>query len=423
MKQQLVELERIHFSRAFPWVHLFQSFRIALDIRKMLLAALALLVLSGGLYAVSYLPLSLTEREVETLRHMPWDIEPMATVDEGSTARIHWKNAGAMLTAPLLSVVQPAFQLIEQPMTWSGAALRWTEILWGLLVWSFFGTAISRMAAVQFAVDERVSLKEAGRFAAAKCPWVLSAPLMPIAGLLLLWLLCVAGGWIARLPGAGPVIVGLFWIVPLVLAFGMVLVLIGLILGWPLMVATISTQGSDAFDGFSRSFDYVYSRFWHLLWFLLVAAVHGILMLLLVTGVAALMADLAANFVSLGMAADFSKTLDASVPRLFNSLRLGEPFAAESSFAIRSVSFWLHVLALLVAGYAVSYFWTASTIIYFLLRQSEDANHLSEVYRPKMESSDELLQLAGVAASEQPIIERPAKHEPDNPHAPTNPNE
>lgn len=421
MKQQLVELDRIHVSRVFPWVHLFKSFRIALDVRKMLVAAIALLVISGGLYAASYLPLSLTEDEITRLREVPWEIDPLITARTRSTPSFHWDTAGKMLLAPLVGVAGPAFELIEQPATWSGAALRWTQILWAFAVWSLFGTAISRMAAVQFAVDERVSLKEAARFAVVKSPWVLSAPLMPIAGLLLLWFFCVVGGWIARIPGAGPVIVGLFWIVPLLLAFGTVLLLIGLVLGWPLMVATVSTQGSDAFDAFSRSFDYVFSRFWHLMWFLIVTAVHGVLMLLLVTGVASLVVHLASTFVALGMDVDFSQALDVRVPSLFHAFWFGEPFAAESVFAIRSVSFWLHVLALLVAGYAASYFWTSSTIIYFLLRQSEDANHLSEVYRPKVESSDALLQLAGVAASDQPIIERPAKHEPDTPKTPPNP--
>lgn len=419
MKHQLVELERIHFSRAFPWVHLFKSFRIALDIRKMLLAAIALLILSGGLYAVSYLPLSLTEDEIKTLREVPWDIEPVVTRESNGAAILHWSNAGKMLLAPLLSVVDPAYELIERPATWSGAALRWTQILFALAVWSFFGTAISRMAAVQFAVDERVSLKEAGRFAAAKGVWVLSAPLMPIVGVLLLWLFCVVGGWIAKIPGAGPVIVGLFWIFPLLLAFGIVLLLIGLILGWPLMVATVSTQGSDAFDGFSRSFDYVFSRFWHLLWFLVVTAVHGIFMLLLVAGVASVVAHLAATFVG----PDFPMSFGATMPVFFGSFGPGDMAESSSTFAGQCVSVWLNILALLVAGYAASYFWTASTIIYFLLRQSEDANHLTEVYRPKVETSDELLQLAGVAASDQPIIERPAKHEAETPKAPANPKE
>jgi hypothetical protein len=385
----------------------------------MLLAAAALLILSGGLHAVSYLPLNLTEDETKTLRERPWDVEPIVTVDTDSAPSLVWTNAARMLLAPLVAVVEPAYELIERPRTWSGAALRWTEILWALAIWSFFGTAISRMAAVQFAVDERVSLKEAGRFAIGKCVWVFSAPLMPIAGVLILWFFCVVGGWIAEIPSAGPVIVGLFWIVPLLLAFGIVLLLLGLVLGWPLMVATVSTQGSDAFDGFSRSFDYVFSRFWHLIWFLIVSAVHGILMLLLVTGVASFVAYLAGTFVG----ADFPSSVGAVVPGSFSALWPHETMPSDATFAGECVSVWLNVLALLVAGYAASYFWTASTIIYFLLRQSEDANHLSEVYRPKVESSDELLQLAGVAASDQPIIERPAKHETEPPKTPANPQE
>jgi hypothetical protein len=195
-----------------------------------------------------------------------------------------------------------------------------------------------------------------------------------------------------------------------------VLLLIGLVLGWPLMVATVSTQGSDAFDGFSRSLDYVLTRLWPLVWFFIVTAVHGILMLLLVTGVASLVAYLAQTFAG----GDFA---GAFVPTLFRSFWPGETPASDTTFAGQCASVWLNVLALLIAGYAASYFWTASTIIYFLLRQSEDANHLSEVYRPKVETSDELLKLAGVAASDQPIIERPPKHETETPKPPAIPQE
>ncbi len=394
MKQQLAEVERIHFTRAFPWMHLFRAFRIALDIRKMLLGACALLVLFGGFYAMSYFPLDISVSETAGLRQRPWEFGPLITSRPASLDDFHWSRMGRMLSRPVSALVKPAIELLHQPHTWSGAAIRWTRILWVLCVWSFFGTAISRMAAVQFALDERVGLKQAGAFAGSKWLWVFSAPLMPMAGVLLLWLFCVAGGWIGQIPGAGPVIVGLLWIVPLVLAFAMILLLIGLVFGWPLMIATISTQGSDAFDGFSRSFDYVYSRFWHLIWFLIVSAAYGMLMLWIVWGVTVWIAELAAASVAVGMGESFQ-------------------FLKAPDLAGRCVSAWLSGLALLVAGYAVSYFWSAATIIYFLLRQSEDANHLSEVYLPKQDQPDGLVQLAGVAASDQPIIERPAKHEPE----------
>src|SRR5207248_2453545 len=51
-------------------------------------------------------------------------------------------------------------------------------------------------------------------------------------------------------------------------------VLVGLI-GWPLMNATISVEGSDSFDALSRSYSYVYQAIWHYLWYGLVALFYG----------------------------------------------------------------------------------------------------------------------------------------------------
>ena len=40
-------------------------------------------------------------------------------------------------------------------------------------------------------------------------------------------------------------------------------------------------------------------------------------------------------------------------------------------------------------GYSYAYFWTASTVIYFLLRQDVDATELDEVFREADESEKE----------------------------------
>ena len=52
----------------------------------------------------------------------------------------------------------------------------------------------------------------------------------------------------------------------LMLGLIMAVVLVGLV-GWPLMNATISTEGSDSFDALSRSYSYVYQVPWHCLWY------------------------------------------------------------------------------------------------------------------------------------------------------------
>ena len=54
----------------------------------------------------------------------------------------------------------------------------------------------------------------------------------------------------------------------------MAVVLVGLV-GWPMMYATISAEGSDSFDAISRSYSYVYQSPWHYIWYSLVAIGYG----------------------------------------------------------------------------------------------------------------------------------------------------
>ncbi len=67
----------------------------------------------------------------------------------------------------------------------------------------------------------------------------------------------------------------------------------------------------------------------------------------------------------------------------------------------------MQAVAVLVSGFVASYFWTAATVIYLLLRQVDDATDFHEVYMPEEKEADDLLPLVGVAASDQPVIERP----------------
>jgi hypothetical protein len=103
----------------------------------------------------------------------------------------------------------------------------------------------------------------------------------------------------------------------------------------------------------------------------------------------------------------------SGTPRLVgDSAPLGEISPdGNGSWGTVPAGVWLNVAATLVAGFVVSYFWSATTIIYFLLRQSDDATDLKEVFMPDQEEVDELLPLVGVASSSQPVVERPAPTE------------
>jgi hypothetical protein len=81
------------------------------------------------------------------------------------------------------------------------------------------------------------------------------------------------------------------------------------------------------------------------------------------------------------------------------------------------VAFWLHLLFLAMLGFAYSYFWSVSTIIYFLLRKRVDDVDMEEVY---LEKADEdvyptLASPAVAAAAKAPAAEPARPPEPSRP--------
>ena len=428
MDEKSLGLQSIDYRQVFPWIHLFRAFRIAVDIRKMILAGLALVVLAMGNWAFTELPFAPSEKEAQRV-DWPWHESPERPAHRKTTRVMHTvtklffirptallgyvAEEGIIPVRPWESVVEPAGVLLLAGNTWSAVAFAWTQLLWTFIVWSVFGGAITRMAAVQFARDERISMRDALSYSGGRFLSYFSAPLLPIAGFGFFWALCVVGGLIGRIPGAGDIIIGALWIVPLVLGFLMALILIGVAVGWPLMLTTISVEGSDAFDGFSRAYSYVYNRPWHLLWYVIVAMVYGSAVIFFVSFMTWLIVYLAGWSVAAGMGSQNANALFQGAPELLGGSSLlieteAARFRTWMEIGDKLVGIWLHVVALLLIGFVYSYFWTASTIIYLLLRRGDDGTDLDAVYLPEEQERDELLPLVGVAASDQPVIERPA---------------
>ncbi len=125
-------------------------------------------------------------------------------------------------------------------------------ILWAMAVWALFGGAISRVAAVQLAADERIGWVAALRFAASKWLSYFAAPLLPLLGVVLVAIPLAVLGLLVRW-NFGVLLAGVLWPLALLGGLVMALLLLGLAFGWPLMWATISTEGTDSFDALSRS--------------------------------------------------------------------------------------------------------------------------------------------------------------------------
>lgn len=422
----------IDYAHYLPWTRLLRSFRIATDPRKLALAALAITLFWCGDRALTFLPFTpdqtarLAPERPDSLLP-PWDAvrptllidwdgaaEPDAAAEPGGgtptlddAPRSRALTLGQRILSPLDPLLGVAGLPFGEVQPWTEIAFLWTRLLWSFAVWALFGGAIARIAAVEFARDERVSIRAALTFAARRFVSLFSAPLLPLLGVLGLWAVCAFGGLVGRIPYAGEWAVALFWGLAALVGLLLVLVLIATAVGWPLMVVAVAAEGSDAFDGFSRSFSYLYGRPWLFVWYAGLALLLGPLLVAAVDTIAVGVAAVAARAVGTGMGGNSVAALHDAAPAYFGSTRIypfDTPVAATGPAVLTAV--WLRTLATLAVAFATSYFWTAATIVYFLLRRADDATHFDDVWLDDKDEDDDLLPLAGIASTGQPVTER-----------------
>ena len=165
----------------------------------------------------------------------------------------------------------------------------------------------------------------------------------------------------------GLLLVGILW--PLLLLAGllMALLLLGLAFGWPLMWATISTEGTDSFDALSRSYAYVFQRPLRLSVLCVVAVVLGWLGWLLVGVFAGTVIWLTSWAAAWGCGADRIQLVTGCSARRHRPCRQ------------RDHPFLDRLRQILAVGYFYGYFWTAASAIYLLLRRDVDATEMDEV--------------------------------------------
>ncbi|MCI0464717.1 MAG: hypothetical protein L0Z62_47950 [Gemmataceae bacterium] len=342
----------------------------------------------------------------EGLRSVPWE--------RGEFLGWLASDQLPVLVEPLVKFLRPILYLFDPASGGLNRIYLFAIILWTLATWALFGGAITRLAAVHLArPNEQISMTEAVRFTWARYRSYFSAPLFPLLFIVVLTVFLILFGLVEGLTWfLGDIFVaGLFW--PLVLVIGLIMavVLVGLI-GWPLMYPTISAEGSDSFDAISRSYSYVYQSPWRYLWYAAVALAYGAVLVFFVGFMGSLMVYLSKWGISQApLPSDREPTyLFSYAPTSFgwrDLLLSGHPDAVtvevvRSSGAIGKelalspqymetislsnrigaflVAFWIYVLFLMVVGFAYSYFWTASTLIYLLMRRSVDETEMDEVH-------------------------------------------
>jgi hypothetical protein len=281
-------------------------------------------------------------------------------------------------------------------------------MLWTVATWALFGGAISRIAAVQVARQEKIGMAEALRFTAKRYLSYASAPIFPLVFVVLLLLLMMLFGVGHIIPVLGEFVVdGLLWPLMFIVGLVMAVVLVGLV-SWPLMSAAISAEGTDSWEAVSRSYSYLLQAPWNFLWYSLVAIAYGAVIVFFVGFMGSLTVYLSKWGVSQSSPSQRDPAfLFVKAPTSFGwrELLLQGGTTEDGQFLVENgrinqaaydrylesfkwynlvgvvlVSVWTYLVFLLVVGFGYSYFWTSATIIYFLMRRKVDDAEIEEVY-------------------------------------------
>jgi hypothetical protein len=284
--------------------------------------------------------------------------------------------------------------------------------LWFLLNWAVFGGAICRIAAVEVARDEKISIRQAMNFAVSKVLSFGSAPVIPILVVIVIGLLVSIGSLLSIIPFLGPIIIGAFFFVALIAAFVMAVVLLGAGGGFNLMYPTIAVEGSDSFDAISRSFSYVFNQPWRMLFYTIVALIYGAATYLFVHCFIWMMLVLTHHFIAMGMFSKAANTQDllsvmwpspSTAGRLsyvvhYSALSFGQKVGA---ILIRM---WVMLLVSFLGAFAISLYFCANTIIYFLMRNEVDSTEIDDVYLEQFEDDLEI-PAAGTPEPTSPVAD------------------
>jgi hypothetical protein len=331
-----------------------------------------------------------------------------------------------VVTEPVHKLLVPVIKLVDPRASFGTRLYLLLCLACSVAVWAFFGGIITRLAAVQFAGGQ-VNLVSATKFVLSRYVSYILSPIVPLGVIAVIVLLMFLYGLVALIPWVGDLLLyGLLF--PLIVLGGiaMAVILIGLV-GYPLMYTTISTEGSDTFDAISRSYNYVFQAPWTYAWYSFIALLYGAVVTFVVILIGCLTillgkwamgsaASLAVEsrkpdflFVyapeSLGWKQLLLNGSDIAVrPQLddkgdlIKDKETGRPITdlqpvneqlhdayrkdmrAHNKAGAGIVSFWMVIVFLMMIGFAYSYFWTAFTMVYLLMRKKVDEVEIDEVY-------------------------------------------
>ncbi len=383
MADRPLSLQDIQWREVFLFTRIFRAFRIAIRPSKMLLALAALLCMYAGGRSLDVLwrfvegqkAVDVTSPFVQFLRSQAQSFDVIITgVISGNWTFPSGVPGGVT-----------DFVLLNPVGAWHSSPVYFSFLFtWFLVVWAIFGGAISRIAALHVARDEVISPLRAIRFSLKALPSFIAAPLIPLIMVVIFGAVVGILGLPLYVPYIGAILTSLLLVVAIVIGALMMFLVVGSVAGFGLMYPTIAVEGSDAFDAVSRSLSHVFAAPWRLLFYTAVAVFYGTLSYLFVRLCLYVLLALVHFFTQVFVFGRGEDTWKAMWPA-FEMRKLTyapewSTLGISDSVAAGITAFWVYLIIGLLGAYVISFYFSANTIIYMLMRRKVDATEMDAVY-------------------------------------------
>ncbi len=285
--------------------------------------------------------------------------------------------------------------------------------LGALLIWSCAGGAICRIAAVQFARDEKLTMRQALSYGWEKLfGGFFFAPCIPLILILITAIVLVIGGMLLRVPIFGDLVGGLLFGLAIFGGFVIAILWIGLLVGGSLFWPAVAAEGSDAFDAFSRGLSYPLSKPWKTVLYAIIAIVFASICWVFVNLFVFFMLTTTRVVVGFGTS-PFGWWNRGGEGEAVQKLELLWPLGGPNTLYLlpdwSSLAWYEYFSAVLIGFYVLlaiglmwsflaSFYFSGSTVIYYLLRRDVDGTDLEDVY---MEEEEEPGEFTGATAGSQ----------------------
>jgi hypothetical protein len=327
VNQDPVKVNRVEWLRLFPGLSLLQAVRLGFRLRVLVPACLCLFVFAAR----------------QNIAEILWDIAPSP-----QQLWITYGIAEQPLPGPVEAVVIGATRILASGIL--NNPFEFVSVIWSGLVLTVFGIAVSRSVATEYCIRSRTGVFSAMRFSfrhftAGLVSTVLAASIV-VAPLLVVSI----AGWVMNFGAAGAWLVAICW--PVVFLFGMLSIVVTIVclIGWMLSLAAIGTDQCSGADALSRGINYVLSH-------KLLTTVY-LMAVVVVSNVATHIAHW---------------LIQASTSVVFS--RIDHNHGTSPSV----LSDWMSAIQQLPHAVHLGVFLSGITIMYVLLRETEDGVHLREI--------------------------------------------